>query len=263
MKTKPDAVEDSTILTGKVSIVTGAGRGLGKAMAIALARAGSSVVLMSRTISEIELVAQQIASLGGKSLAIRTDVTDSVEISRAVDSIRKEYGRIDVLVNNAGQNASHARHAFEDIPEDEWMSMVQTNITGVFLMSQIVGRTMLAQGSGKIINIGSAGAIKVAPESSCYCMTKAAVVHMTKALAVEWANRGVTVNCIAPGSFDMYPGCTEDSYVKMKKQREQAVPLGRLGNVQELAPLLVFYASDASNYITGQTVFMDGGLVAR
>ncbi len=263
MKTKPDAVGGSTVLTGKVSIVTGAGRGLGKAMAITLARAGSSVVLMSRTISEIELVAKEIADFGGKGFPIRTDVTDSRGISEAVDRIKKEHGRIDILVNNAGQNASHARHAFEDIPENEWMSMVQTNITGVFLMSQIVGKTMLAQGSGKIINIGSAGAIKVAPESSCYCMTKAAVVHLTKALAVEWASRGVTVNCIAPGSFDMYPGCTEDSYVKMKKLREQSVPLGRLGRVEELGPLLVFYASDASNYITGQTIFIDGGLVAR
>jgi NAD(P)-dependent dehydrogenase (short-subunit alcohol dehydrogenase family) len=250
-----------TALKGKVAIVTGAGRGLGRSMALALSRAGSNVVVVARTQSEIDRTADEIISSGGRSLAIQADITNSLDVTKMVERVKTEYGRIDVLVNNAGLNASHVRFRFEDIPEDEWKAMIQTNVTGVFLASQIVGRVMLSQGSGKIINIGSAGGIKPAPEASCYCVSKASVIQMTKALAIEWASRGITVNCIAPGSFDMYPDCTEEKYLTMKVEREKRVPLGRLGKAEELGPLLLFFASSASDYITGQTLFIDGGLV--
>jgi NAD(P)-dependent dehydrogenase (short-subunit alcohol dehydrogenase family) len=252
----------TTALNDKVIIVTGAGQGLGKSMACALAKAGGSVAIVGRTKSKIDGTVEEILASGGKAIAIKTDVTSSRDISEMVERVKSEFGRIDVLVNNAGQNASHVRFKFEDIPENEWKNMVQTNITGVFLVSQIVGRTMLSQGSGKIINIGSAGAIKPAPELMCYSVSKAAVVFMTRALAIEWAARGVTVNCVAPGSFDMDPGCNEEKFLTTKKERERRIPLGRLGRVEELGPLLIFFASSASDYITGQTIFMDGGLTA-
>src|SRR3990172_4463099 len=193
------------ILKGKISIVTGAGRGLGRTMALALSRAGSDLVLTARHQEEIDRTAKEIKGLGRKALAIKADVTKSDDVSRMVDRATAEFGKVDVLVNNAGQNASYVNYPFEEIPEDEWTNMIQTNVTGVFLVTQGVGRTMLARGAGKIINIASTFGVRAVPGRICYSVTKAAVIQMTRALAGEWALRGVTVNCIAPGSLDLYP----------------------------------------------------------
>jgi NAD(P)-dependent dehydrogenase (short-subunit alcohol dehydrogenase family) len=254
-----DGVFSKTTLKGKVSIVTGAGRGLGKAMALGLAKAGSDMVVVARTQEAVDSTAKEIEGMGQKALAVKADITRSDDISKMVEKVIAEFGKIDVLVNNAGQNGSFARHKFEDIPENEWGSLIQTNITGMFLVTQIVGRTMLARGSGKIINISSAMGMKPVPLGIAYGMTKAAIIYLTKSLAIEWAPRGVTVNSIAPGVFDMYPDSTDEKYLNLNQERVKRVPLGRLGRGEELGSLAVYLASDASDYITGETILIDGG----
>ena len=248
------------VLGGKVTVVTGGGRGIGKTMALALAQAGRDVVLTARHQEEIDHTAKDIQEIGKRALTIQADVTKSDDISRMGETVASEFGRIDVLVNNAGQNASYVNHRFEEIPENEWTNMIQTNVTGVFLVTQIVGKTMLARGSGKVINIASTFGVRAVPGRLCYSVTKAAVIQMTRALAGEWASRGVTVNCIAPGSLDLYPGSTDEKYFRLNEERKKRIPLARLGRLEEVGPLLVFLASDASDYITGETVFIDGGM---
>jgi len=250
-----------SVLKGKVSIVTGAGKGLGKTMALALAQAGSDMVLVARHQEEIDATAKEITLLGRSALAIRADVTHSDEISRMVEKAVSAFGKIDILVNNAGQNARQVHHKFEDTPEEEWASMIQTNITGVYLVTKIVGRTMLDRGYGKVINIASSWGVRPVPEFVCYSVTKAAIIQMTRALAVEWAPRGVTVNCIAPGSIDKTPDSTDPDDVASRQKRAKIIPLGRLGRPDELGPVLIYLASDASNYMTGVTLFVDGGMV--
>jgi NAD(P)-dependent dehydrogenase (short-subunit alcohol dehydrogenase family) len=252
-----------TVLRDKVSIVTGAGRGLGKVMALALAGAGSDIILTARTVDEIERTSKEITDIGRKALAIKMDITRSADISKMVEKAVSEFGKIDILVNNAGQNASYANHSFEDIPEDEWIEMIQTNVNGTFLVTRIVGRSMLEKGEGKIINISSSFGVKAIPTRICYSVSKAAVIQMTRSVAVEWGNRGVTVNCIAPGSINMFPDSTNEEYLAMNRERVKIVPQGRLGSPEELGPLLIYLASEASDYINGETIFMDGGLAAR
>lgn len=248
------------LLKGKVTIVTGAGRGLGRVLAISLAKAGSDLVLVARHQEEIERTASEIREIGSRALAFSADVRKSDDILKMVQKALSEYGKIDVLVNNAGLNASYVHHRFEEIPEKEWMEMIDININGVFLVTQAVGRAMLERRSGKIINISSALAVRAAPERTCYSVTKAAIIQMTRALAAEWAPFGVKVNCIAPGSLDLYPGSTDEKYIKLNEERKKRIPIGRLGRLEEIGPLLVYLASDASDYITGETIFIDGGL---
>jgi len=250
-------------LKGKVSVVTGGGRGLGRVMALALAKAGSDVVLAARSRDQIDRVAEEVSAIGRRAFAIKADVTNSEDITGMVESVVSEFGKIDVLVNNAGQVAGLVRHKFEDIPEDEWVQMIHTNVTGVFLVSRIVGKSMLERGAGRIINIASTFGVKAIPTFACYCVSKAAVIHMTKAMAVEWAERGIRVNAIAPGSFEISGGSGVKKIAGENDERAKRVPMGRIGRAEELGPLVVYLASDVSDYMTGETIFLDGGLAAK
>ena len=250
-------------LKGKVSVVTGGGRGLGRMMALALAKAGSDVVLVARSRDQIDRVAEEVSAIGRRAFAIKADVTNSEDITGMVESVVSEFGKIDVLVNNAGQVAGLVRHKFEDIPEDKWVQMIRTNVTGVFLVSRIVGKSMLDRGAGRIINIASTFGVKAIPTFACYCVSKAAVIHMTKAMAVEWAERGIRVNAIAPGSFEISGGAGVKKIAGENDQRAKRVPMGRIGRSEELGPLVVYLASDASDYMTGETIFLDGGLAVK
>ena len=253
----------SDVIQDKVSIITGAGRGLGRTMALALAEAGSDIVLAARSRDQLEKVADEISVLGRQALPIPVDITNSSDILKMVEKAVAEFGKIDVLVNNAGQKASFAHHKFEDVPEKEWMDLIHTNVDGTFLVSKVVGKTMLKQGKGNIINIASTFGVKAMPTHTCYSVSKAAVIHMTKGMAIEWADRGVRVNCIAPGSFELPGGDTDKNIAKVNDERRKRVPAGRLGRAEELGPLVVFLASSASDYMTGETVFIDGGLAVR
>jgi NAD(P)-dependent dehydrogenase (short-subunit alcohol dehydrogenase family) len=221
-----------TVLKGKASVVTGAGRGLGRVMALALAQAGSDLVVVARHQEEIDRTAKEVKAIGANVLTVQADVTKYNDISSMVQKALSKYGKIDVLVNNAGLNGGYVAYPFESIPEHEWEGMLRTNVTGVFLVSQIVGKTMLARRSGKIINIASSMGVRAAPERLCYSVTKAAVIQMTRALAAEWASRGVTVNCIAPGSLDLDPGSTDETRLRLNEMRKKRIPLGRLGRLE-------------------------------
>jgi NAD(P)-dependent dehydrogenase (short-subunit alcohol dehydrogenase family) len=251
------------VIQDKVSIITGAGRGLGRVMALALAEAGSDIVLAARSPDQIERVADEIKALGRRTLSLQVDITNSADVGRMVDKTVSEFGKIDILVNNAGQTAAFAHHKFEDIPEKEWVDLIGTNVNGTFLVSKMVGKNMLDQGRGKIINIASSFGAKAMPTRICYSVSKAAVIHMTRGLAIEWADRGIRVNCIAPGSFELPGGDTNKNIAKLNDERRKRVPMDRLGRAEELGPLVVFLASDASDYMTGETVFIDGGMAVR
>jgi NAD(P)-dependent dehydrogenase (short-subunit alcohol dehydrogenase family) len=253
----PGAIQD------KVCIITGGGRGLGRTMALALAKAGGDIVLAARSLDQIEKAADEISGLGRHALPICTDVKNAGDILRMAEKALSEFGKIDVLVNNAGQVASFAHHRFEDIPEKEWMDLIQTNVNGTFLVSKTVGKIMLDQGKGNIINIASTFGVKPMPTHLCYSVSKAAVIHMSKGMALEWAGRGVRVNCIAPGSFELPGSDTNKRIAEVNEERRKRVPVGRLGRAEELGPLVVFLASSASDYITGETVYIDGGLAVK
>lgn len=247
-------------LTGKASIVTGAGRGIGKSMALGLAKAGSNVVLCSRTESELNEVAEEVKGYGRKALVIPCDVTKPEDIQHVIDQTVEEFGQIDVLINNAGMTK---KVAAEDYSLEDWSKIINVNLTGVFLFAQAVGKQMIKQKAGKIINISSIASQTALTGSVAYCASKGGVNMITKVLAVEWAKYGIQVNGIAPAFIEtpLVQGVME-ARKGIKEQIEGRTPLARLGKPEEIVGASVFLASDASSYLTGETIFIDGGWTA-
>jgi NAD(P)-dependent dehydrogenase (short-subunit alcohol dehydrogenase family) len=242
-------------LTRKVAIVTGASKGLGRSMAIGLAQAGASVAVVSRTKNLIEETAAEIIRNGGDALAIPTDVTSEDDIERMTALVYEKFGKIDILVNNAGIGGSKIS---VDLTSDEWDQMMNTNAKSIFMASRAVGKIMIRQKSGKLINITSILGDRPLPSNLHYGASKAAIINMTKSLALEWARFHINVNGIAPGWFltEMTKDQQEGENQKFLLRR---IPFGRFGTPDEIAGLTIFLASPAADYMTGQTVFIDGG----
>lgn len=242
---------------GKTAIVTGASSGLGRQFALCLAEQGANVAIVARRVEKLEEVKKEVEAQGAKCLAVPCDVTDTRQIKAAVDATVKAFGRIDILINNAG--AGFATPAV-DTPDELWEKVMDTNINGVFFFAREVGRVMLAQNYGKIINIGSFHCqvtMNGVPRSG-YSTAKGAVLMMTKALAAEWAKHGITVNTLGPGFFasEMSAKVADEAYENGIKNN---CPMGRRGNPGELNGAMLFLASDASSYVTGQLLLVDGG----
>ena len=248
-------------LTGQVALVTGAARGLGQAIALALANAGADVALGLRDRNARGDVEAQIKSMGRRVLPLQMDMTQMDQIFQAVEETVKHFGRIDILVNNAGLAPDNLA---ENVREADFDLTLTVNLKGTFFASQAAGRVMIRQKSGRIINLSSQAGFVALPTESVYCMTKAAIAHLTKCLAVEWGKYNITVNAVAP-TFIRTPGT--ESYLANPEQRadveERIAALHRIGDPMDVAGAVVFLASSAASLITGETILIDGGWTAR
>ncbi len=248
-------------LDGQVALVTGAARGLGRAISLALAHAGADVALGLRDLNAHGGLPQEIESLGRRALALQMDVTHLDQIRRAVDNSAAHFGRLDILVNNAGVAPENLA---ENVREEDFDLTLQVNLKGTFFASQAAGRVMIRQNGGRIINMGSQAGFVALPTESVYCMTKAAISHLTKCLAVEWGKHNITVNAVAP-TFIFTPG-TEPALADPAFRadvEERIAALHRIGEPMDVAGAVVFLASPAASLITGHTMMIDGGWTAR
>jgi gluconate 5-dehydrogenase len=248
-------------LTGKVAIVTGGAGGLGHPIAVALAKAGANIVITSRTMSKLEPVAKEIQGLGKQSLAIVSDITDSKSLAAMVDQVVKKFNKIDILVNIAGINARFSAEEFDPV---EYEKVIKFNVVGTFLCSQAVGRVMIKQKYGKIINMSSVrGRNGPGVGGSAYATSKGGVDSLTRTLAVEWAKYGITVNALAPCLVMTEMTREFLSQPETYKRMTGEIPLARLGIPEDIIGPAVFLASKESDFMTGQIMYIDGGLTAR
>ena len=253
-------VQDMFNLKGKVAVVTGSSSGLGVTFAQALAEVGANIVLAARRIDKLNQVADSIAKLGVKVTSIQCDVSQPNQVQSLVDETIKTFGRLDILVNNAGVAAMSPA---TDISVEDWNRVVSINLTGTFLCARTAAKQMIKRAGGKIVNIASIyGAVGDVFPASPYYATKGAVINLTRDLAVEWAPFKINVNAIAPGFFpsEMTEGIFSDPHYLEYINKQ--TPLGRTGNAEDLKGAVVYLASSASDYVTGQTIFVDGGWTA-
>ena len=247
-------------LEGQVALVTGAARGIGRACALALAHAGADVALGLRDVQTGGDLAKEIEAMGRRALRLQMDVTRLDEIRPAVEAAAAHFGRLDILVNNAGLGPSNPALA---VREEDFDLTVAVNLKGTFFASQAAGRVMIEQKRGRIINLGSQAGLVALPTESVYCMTKAAISHLTRCLAVEWGPYNITVNAVAP-TFIRTPG-TEEALADEAFRADvlSRIALGRIGEPMEVAGAVVYLASPAAALVTGTTLLIDGGWTAR
>jgi len=251
----------SGLVEDKVILITGSGHGLGQAMALGLAHFGAHIVVCSRTLEECEAVAEHIRSMGRKAIALKVDVRDPEQLQSLVDNTMREFGRIDVLIHNAGggwlRDALETDLQFYELHEE-------INLRSTFFLDQAVARVMIPRRKGKIVNVSSVAGVVARRNHalSVYSATKAAVIMLTKALAVEWAPHGITVNCIAPGQFRT-PMARQviESPERLAKVID-VIPMGRIGEPYDIVGPALFFSSDLSDFVTGHTLFVDGGRAA-
>ena len=244
---------------GKVALVTGAGRGIGYAIALGLAEAGADVVITSRTSGELKKLAEKIEGTGKKAFPVVADVGNLKDIEQLIEATKKEFGRIDILVNNA---AKTTKSTFLDEKEAAWDEAMNTNLKGMYFLSQAAAKMMKTQGGGVIINFASAAGFMPAPLGSIYSITKAGIIHATKALAKELAPYNIRVNALAPGYtrtpiIQTYLDADSSAEERMKSH----TPLGRIAEPEEYVGTVLYLASEASGFATGATMLVEGGLI--
>ena len=247
-------------LKGKVALVTGASRGVGTAIAVALAEAGADVALLARSPGELEATAETVRRLGRRGLAVPADVTDAPAVEAAVARTHDALGPVDILVNNSG--VALVKPVAEMTPA-EWHGVIATNLTGAFNCCHAVAPAMIARGRGKVINVASVLAARGLPGYGAYAASKGGLVALTRVLALEWARHQIQVNAVAPGWFvtSMNEHAFADPAIRDRLLRD--VPARRTGRPEELGALVVYLASPASDYMTGEVLFIDGGFTAR
>ena len=257
---KPEQEYPNFKLNGKVALITGAARGLGRACALALAHEGADIALGLRDVATAADVEQEIRTMGRKVIRLQMDVSDLQQINDAVARVVEIFGKINILVNNVGVAPGNPA---EKVTEADFDHTVNLNLKGTFFTAQAVGKQMIKQRSGRIINMSSQAGFIALDSESVYCMTKAGVNHLTKNLASEWAKYNINVNAVAP-TFIETPGT--EPWLKDKDFRQSVVdriPLGRIGKPMEVAGAVVFLASDAASLITGEIMLIDGGWTVR
>lgn len=248
---------DARALEGQVAIVTGAGRGIGRAIALAFARAGAAVALASRTESELEAVAAEVRELGERPLVVPTDVVDEAAVERLVERTVAELGTLDVMVNNAG--AAPFLAPFMETRPEGFAKYFGVNFWSMVYGTRAAGRVLLDRGTGCVLNLASVDALMIDPELSYYGAAKAAIVNLTKAVALEWAPRGVRVNALAPGWIDTPMNQPERDDPELERRVLSEIPMGRWGRPEEMAEAALFLCSSAASFITGTVLVADGG----
>jgi NAD(P)-dependent dehydrogenase (short-subunit alcohol dehydrogenase family) len=249
-------VRDRFSLEGRVALVTGAGRGIGRAIAVALGGAGAAVACAGRSLEQVQAVAALVNAAGGRARAVRMDVTRPDEITAGLEEAGAALGPVDVLVNNAGITLDKKT---TEVTDEDWDAVLATNLTSMFRCARAVAPGMMRLERGKIINIGSMYGVIGVPRYAAYCASKAAVDGLTRSLAAEWARYGIQVNCLAPGyvNTDIPRAAMADA--RTRELFLSKVPARRIGEPDEVGALAVYLASPASDFMTGQTVYLDGG----
>jgi NAD(P)-dependent dehydrogenase (short-subunit alcohol dehydrogenase family) len=247
-------------LTGKSAFVTGASRGIGRSVAVCLAQAGAQVALVGRDAAALDQTLAEIEEVGGRGLALKADVTDSTSVQQAADAARQAFGKLDILVCNAG---AQRLKPFLDMTQSDWRELIATNLEGAIVSMQCVGRGMVEQKSGVVLVMASIYSFVGAPGNSIYCMTKGGLLQLSKAVAVEWARYNVRVNAICPGWIE-----TDLTRPYMQDQKAvdaglRQIPIRRFGKPEDIGPLAVYLASDEASFVTGQSFVIDGGQIAH
>ncbi|NIQ40145.1 MAG: glucose 1-dehydrogenase [Proteobacteria bacterium] len=255
-KSKIKGVRSLFDLTDRTAVITGGSRGLGRGMALALAAAGVDVAVVSRTHSDLNVVAEEIRELGRRGIPICADVRDENQVERMVQHALKELKRIDILINSAGTVSIRPTIEF---PVDDWQRVIDVNLRGVFLCCKHVGKAMLNQGRGKIINISSVRGLQGRANDPAYPSSKGAVNMLTKSLAIEWAKNNITVNALAPTFISTSINATLLDDKTIKEWILSRIPMGRIGEIWDLFGPVLFLASSASDFITGEVIYVDGG----
>lgn len=247
-------------LEGKVAMITGGSRGIGRATALEFAKSGADIILVSRSVPDLEKAAAEITALGRKAIALEAHVGKLEEVGELVPKALAQFGRIDILVNNAG--TSPTMTPVMDVEARLWDSIVNLNLKGAFFLSQAAARAMKEHGGGVIINLASVDGIKPEANQGVYAITKAGIIMMTKVMALEWAKHNIRVNAVAPGNI--HTRLRDSGYTVIPGYEEETIkrtPMGHIGQPEEVVGAMVFLASGASSYMTGQMVIVDGGFL--
>jgi 2-deoxy-D-gluconate 3-dehydrogenase len=246
-------------LTDRVAVVVGAGRGIGRTLALGLADAGADVVVSSRTLGELESLAAEIRTMGRRALVVTADVTKVSDVQALADATLAEFGRVDILVNNAGMNINEP---VLDVTEEHWDRILDTNLKGLFFCCQVFGRVMVEKRKGKIVNVGSTFGLVGYEQRSAYAASKGGVTQLTKVLAIEWAPHNVHVNAIAPTATHTPMNAALFADPKWRAEVLRRIPMGRYCEPEDLVGAVVFLSGDASDLVTGITLPVDGGWTA-